>query len=516
MASLQKYCSICLLILIAAVYALMSFWTPTGLDDWMFMGEWNNVTAGKGFSFSSLYDFWATIRQGDNGRLSNTLIPVFLIYSPFRELFPIVTGLFVALIIWIETRLAFNKHLTPFFFLLSWSAVIFLLPWRNNLFVADYSINYIWTAGITLLFMLLVMREEKRGWTLPWFIGAMFMALIAGLWHEGFALATLGGFLLYSLIAKKKFSIQWWTIGCFYAIVAVANYLCPGMLLRTGNELASLSPGTSWMSLAVDFMPVLLLVILLVGFLLFSAGRKRIHECCRNSWFIIASGIVIAGTLLSLLFVHQPRSAFWPDLMAIVMFFILTNPIWVRIYSSFFKYFIILLLLCLVAMTMGFALTEQYAYHQEAKLIIEEMGESSSGTVYYDLKTPSANTAVALKVPTHDLWVTSYTYEALQNFNRKPFPAVVPAVLGAQNWRDALIALPSDPDWYRVGEDFVGPFAAANGPGVVTLSLTLNSGEEIEAAGMILPFISPDGLPLAYLKIYGVAAPEIKGFQILP
>lgn len=515
MVALQKYFNICLIFLIAACYALMSYWTPTGLDDWMFMGEWNNVTAGKGFSLSSLYDFWATIRQGDNGRLSNTLIPIFLIYSPFKEVFPIFTGLFVALIIWLIARLAFNKPATPFFLLLSWTAVIFMLPWRNNIFVADYSINYIWTAGITLIFMIIVMRKEKQGWTLPWFLIALFLAFVAGLWHEGFALATLGGFLLYTLCSRKKFSIQWWTIGCFYAIVAVANYLCPGMLRRTGNELASLSPGTSWISLAVDFLPVLLLIILLVGLLLIPAGRKRIRECCRNPWFIIASGIVIAGSLLSLLFVHQPRSAFWPDLMAIVMLFILTKPIWLRIYSSFFKYFIILLLFCLIAMTTGFALTEQHAYHQEAKLIIEKMSESPSGTVYYDLKTPSRSTAVALKVPTHDLWVTSYTYEALKNFNHKRFPAVVPAALGAQNWREALIAFGINPDWYRVGDGFLGPYEAANEPDVPTLSVTLDSGEEVEAAGMLLPFLSPDGIPFVYLKIYGVPSDEIKDFRIL-
>lgn len=516
MVLLQKYLNICLLIFIAALYALMSYWTPVGLDDWMFMGEWHNLTTDNSFSFSKLYNFWLTIREVDNGRLSNTLVPVFLIYSPFKEIFPIITGLFVALIIWLVSRLAFNKSGAPFFTLLVWTTVILLLPWRNNLFVADYSINYLWTAGITLVFMSIVMRRENLGWTFPWFITAMFLALSAGLWHEGFALSTIGGFLLYSLSTKRKFSVQWWLIGCFYALVALANYLCPGMLTRTRNELAALGPGFSWAAITIDFLPVLLLIILFVGLLLFPAGRRKITECSRNPWFFITPGIVITGSLLSILFVHQPRSAFWPDLMAIVMLFILTESLWVRIYKSFYKYFFLLLLLCIAGVTMGSALVEQYAYHREAKVILDKMSQSNSGSIYYDLKTPSKNTILALKMPSHSLWVTPYTYKALRNFNHKRFPAVVPAFLGDKNWRDFLTPLALNSEWNGAGDGFISQYELPDEPEVATLSVILNSGEEVEAAGMLLPYLSPDGTPLVYLKIYGIPSDKIKGFRILP
>lgn len=506
-----------LLLLIAAAYALMSFWTPYGLDDWTFMAEWRDVNGDAGASPTACYNFWADIRLVDNGRLSNTLIPLFLLFSPWKELFPVITGCFVAFLIWGVARLSFpGRRISLLPLLLSWACVVFLLPWRNSLFIADYSINYIWSAAITMLFMLVVMRGEKKGWPPLLFALSLLLALIAGLWHEGFALATLGGFLLYTIFSRRRFAFQWWTVGIFYAGVTIVNFLCPGMLERADNEFGILGLGASLFTMIADFLPVILLALLIVGLSFSRSGRKRLRECRENPWFMIGIGIIVVGVLLSVLFVHQPRSAFWPDLMAIVLCIMLSEPLWSKVFSSSFRWYVGILLLSVALLPMIFAITEQYEYFKEAKTVEEKMEISPEGTVYHDLRSPSLATNLALRMPSHSLWATPYHYQALTNHTLKPFVAVVPTSFAENNWLDIAEPVKGDREFMRVGESIVLPFETDQKPEVVPLSVGLRSGVEVATAGMLLPFMSAEGIPYTYLQIYHVPVPEIASIKINP
>lgn len=507
---MRKFFSATLILALTVCSFLLSLWTPWGLDDWTFVAEWRDVV-GESFSLSSLYSFWADIRLYDNGRFSNTLIPVFLLYSPWKELFPIITGIAVGLIVYLISLFSFRKDNASVFSLgIVWLSVIFLLPWRSGLFIADYSINYIWTAAITLLFMGYVMKYEKRGWNSIKTIFAIMLAFIAGGWHEGFALPTTAGMFLYTIKSNRKFSLQWWIIGVFYAGIAIANYLCPGMLERTANEWGTQRQEFSLIKTLLDFLPIVLLIFISAFLSLTREGRNRLANAWNDPWFVISAGIVAIGTALSLIFVHQSRSAFWPDIMAVVMILILTGPIWRKIYDSSFKLYVEILVIAIAFLPMIFAISEQYEYFKEAKQIEKMMLGSSTGTVFYDARESDISTLLALKIPTHALWKTAYQYEAIQNFTNKPTAAVVPGELGLKGWKSNAKIIPGNAGISQVGSSLILS-CDENGIAshVVYPDITLKNGEEVKGIALYLPYITTEGERYIYIKVLNVPLEEI-------
>ena len=492
-----------LLVVIAIIYTFLSYYTPTGLDDWAFLAEWRQQIGDRGLSLSSLYDFWSNIRLYDNGRFSNTFLPMFLLYSPWKELFPIITGISGALIVFFLSRFAFPERKLSFYSLcIAWPAVVFLLPWRNFLFVADYSINYIWTAAITMAFICYVLVCEKNGWTLWRLIVGLFFAFIAGGWHEGFSLATVSGLLLYTLTRRDgRFSLQWWLLGVFYGGIAVANYYCPGMLDRTGKEIGNVSKGMSVASLVVDFIPVILAMIAISVYALVPKLRRGLRRAWNQPLFVISAGVVVVGVLMSLLFVHQPRSAFWPDIMALVMVLILTRKIWERIATSSFKIYVESILLSVGFLPMVFALKEQYNLYLEAQEIESKMAASENGTVYHDLYQPGAKQMLALKIPSVSLWNTAFNYEAMKRYTGKSYATILPTELSNSNLYRNADKIAGDGDFIRVGNFLLASTRLSKEPEILPFTFTLKNGQVQSFLILSLPFHSPTSQEYTYLRL---------------
>lgn len=497
-----------ILLLIAFLYALMSYWTPLAYDDWMFMAVWRDVNGDRPLSLTALYDFWREIRQYDNGRIANTLAPLSSMISPWKELFPVITGILAAGIIAFTSFFSFRK-VSAFFLSICWVAVFFLLPWRNSIFVADYSLNYIWAAVITMAFMLYVVKCEKTGWNIYNFLLVLILAFLAGGWHEGFAVSTLAGFFIYTLV-KRKFSAQWYITGIFYAAVTIAFYLCPGMLLRTETQLGVKMTGGNLIKLCFDFLPLILLAGLILITALVPSLRRLLRQAWQNCWFVIGLGIVIVGTLLSVLFTHFPRSAFWPDLNAIIMIFILTKPIWEKLAKSAFGSYVALLSIgaCLVPMT--YALVWQRKLWQESEVILSKMQKSESGTVYHDIIKSSDVPPLTLKLTNFPAWVTDFHYTTLREYYGKPFVAVVPSMLEKAEISKDGIRLEGNANAVKIGDSIILPYKTET-PETKEVDLKLMDGSEIAAECLSLPYLSPYGQPLTLLEIYGVPVFEIKG-----
>lgn len=522
----QRLLTIGLLIFIAALYGLLSLWTPPALDDWIFMAEWQEINGEAPPSFSALLEFWEEIRLYDNGRLANTLSPLSTLLSPWKELFPIMTGILTASIVALvsffsfstRTRLEDNRDtaFTPVILTIVWAALFFLLPWRNSLFVADYSLNYIWGAAVTMFFMTAVMQRERKGWSKLWLTVCLLLAFFAGSWHEGFAVSTISGFLLYTLLRRKGLSRQWYLIGFFYAIVTLAFCLSPGLIQRSERELGVGGVGSSLLKIIFDFLPVVLLIGLIVLMSLIPSLRDGIKKAWGVQVFKIGAGIVVTGVILSLAFTHQPRSAFWPDIMAIVMLFILTKPIWINLTETRFGGYlgIIALASCLVPMT--YILTWQRNLHDESELIVKKMEQSESGTVFHDIISSSALPFITLKMTNQGAWVTQFQFRALGEYLKKKYPAVVPKELetinGKEIYSGTLIPLGGNAGAFRVGNSIILPYAT--NPATIPIEVSLRNGETKEAVAFLLPYLTPVGNPLTYINIYNVSVEDIDKIYI--
>lgn len=504
------------IVLTVAVFAtLFSLWTPPAFDDFTFMAEWRDVNGTAPLSISTLFDFWKDIRLYDNGRIANLLSPLSTLFSPYRELFSPLTGIMTGLMLCIAVLFSFpSRNLSPLRLALVWGAMLFLLPWRNSLFVADYSLNYIWGGAVTLVFICTVLHFERKGWTVPALVTALLLAFVAGGWHEGFAAATLCGFLLLTFVRRCRFSTQWYVIGTFYAIVTILFYLCPGMLSRTSLELAAPSAGLNTFKIFADFLPVILLIAITLVEAIVPAWRQLLSEAWQSRVFILGWGIGAAGVTLSLLFRHQPRSAFWPDLMAIVMLFRLLTPVWRGIARSRFRGYVTSLVFLLSLLPMVSALAAQFSFFEESKQILSEIEASEYGTVYRDIIPSGSLSPLSLKMPSHNLWVTPYQYQALGNHTGKPLPAVVPKELGNPDILSAALPLEGDAGAFMAGHSILLPYAL-KAPEVVEVEAMLGDGSTTCAAAMALPFRLPGGNRATYIAPYGIPPEDIAGLNLI-
>lgn len=503
------------LLVIASLYTLLSFLTPPAYDDWIFMAEWREATKNSSLSPGALYEFWKEIRLYDNGRLANVMSPVTSLFSPWKELFPIITGILVGVIIFLITYISAGKKRTNVFsILLVWCAALYMLPWRNFIFVADYSLNYIWASAITLLLITVIMRNERKGWNAARFLITLLLAFIAGGWHEGFAVATIAGFFLYSATKKMRFSWQWYVVGCFYTAVTLLFYYCPGMILRMEEQIGEAPSGLNYIKLAFDFLPVILSVLLIGMLFLSRRGRRNLKEAWSNPYFVISTGIVAVGVVLSLLFKHQPRSAFWPDLMAVAMLIILTKPLWIKLSLSVFRLPAKLILFALCCVPVISAVVWQSRLYKESGHILQEIETSPSGTIFYDIIPSSDIPIYTLKMPNHAAWVTPFQYHTLKEFSGKQYPAVVPTTLRYSMPEMEGQLLEGASGAFKIGNNVILPYAYCENPGVFPVDIMKTNGENVAGEAMVLPYMSHGGIPYSYIFVYFTSSEEITGIEL--
>lgn len=509
------YLSEIILIIIATLYALISYWTPLAYDDWLFMAEWRNVNGDLPLSLTSIFEFWKEIRLYDNGRLANTFSPLSTMFSPWKELFPIMTGILVALIVYLSTVLAFStKKVSPLTISIVWFAMLIFLPWRNSLFVADYSLNYIWAAALTLVFMITVVRFERKGWKVSGFILSLILAFLAGGWHEGFAIPTLCGFLLYSAKKYGRFSPQWYFVGVFYAAVAFVFLYCPGIIDRSQRQFGVANIGQSTLKMIFDFLPVIFLILIILATLAVRTLRKYLLDAWNNVWFVIGIGIIVGGGLLSLLFTHQPRSAFWPDLAAIIMTFILTRPVWFWLQESKYKWYIVLLVFGVCLIPMIFTIFWQYRLYKESEIIIKKIEASPSGTVYHDIIQDAAIPIVTLKMTNHPAWVTDFHFRTLREYTSKPYPAVIPMNLQHVNYEKEGVPLKGNANALQINGSIIIPAKIYENPMTVPVDILLKNGMEACSAALLLPYLTPNKTVMSYMVIYGISVDEIESVSL--
>ena len=500
-----------LILLIAMIFSLISYLTPFAYDDLVFMAEWRSINGNSPLNLKSLYEFWSDIRLYDNGRIANTLSPLSTIFSPWKDIFPFATGFIVAGIIALTTFISFSpkKRWTLLNVSLVLTASLFFLPWRNALFVPDYSLNYLWASFITLLLIVLILRNESKGWNAFNFIIVFLLTILAGGWHEGFAASTLCGFLLYTVIRKGHFSIQWYIIGITYFTIAFLFFYCPGLLLRVYDQIGAHPDSLNIYKLIFDFFPIIFFILFLfIGYWI-PFFRSEIKKSFNNPIFIIGIGIVVSGTLLSLLFTHQPRSAFWPDLMAIILVLIMLRSVWKSLNESYFSPWITVLLIVTSFIPLGYIIIWQNNLREEYAVIMQKFEKSDSGTVFHDIIRPSSIPLYTLKITNHPIWVTDFQYHAMKEYYEKPYPAVIPGLLENVDPEKEGIKISGNAGALKIDNYIILPYVNIPESKVIEMNVGLKDGENKVTTVVGIPYASPNEKKYTYLWIDGIPNNEI-------
>lgn len=500
-----------LLLLIAGVYTVIYYFVPLQLDDWTFMAEWRNVGGEEGFSLTKLYNYWQVIREGDNGRIANTLSPFSTVISPWHQIFPLLTGIASAMVVAMTGVLAFGrkdgKRLLPL--LLSWAAIIYLLPWRDCIFVKDFSLNYVWGAFITLAFILYMLTAIRNGWTPLKFIVLVLLAIVAGGWHEGFAATTVCGLLLLTGVRGFKLPWQWWAVGTIYVASMLFFFISPGMFARMGKDAGVIRAEYSVVKMCADFFPVILLLFLMAGAMCVKRGRDLLRRCLRFPVFIVSAGVVASGVIISFYFNHSPRSAFWPDLCAVIMILSIARGFVERVMATNANGYISLLMICVCAVPMGFTMVWQRAFYLEAREIMTQMTQSATGTVYRDVIPTSAVPNYTLRMPTRSHWVTPFHYKCIREYTGISYPAVVPPELQYEGY-SAGRPLGGNARAVRVGDAILLPPDYPADISVISAEGGASGKERVGFIGVALPYINELGERNVYFIPYGIDSGDIE------
>lgn len=420
------------LVAIFVIYTLLEWAFPIMYDDWAFMAMWKSHSPSGNFSLSAWLEFYDNIRNYHNGRLANALTPFSTVISPWNSLFPIFTGIAVAVVICLAERFAsFNKRSNNFLFLtLCWFLLLILLPWRDSIFVADYALNYIFSAAVTLLFIAYLIRCEYKGWNPYLFVFAIPFAIVAGIWHEGFSITACVGFGVFILVKRFRISWQFYAVFFLYLISALFCLCAPGMMSRVSNVVSDTRNQLGYLYLLKRHLALIILSISFLGLLLFKKGRITLKKTYRNPFIQIGVGIIISGYAISLMPNQPLRSTFWPSLFCVINFiaflinFNFTKSLQKKHKPISLVVSVVILGACVSQGILSIHWTLKYRRQQDE--IMREFYSNNIGSpVYYDLQDPDATPSLTLGIPPKNI-NQPFNYYCMWLYFHSDFFSVLP------------------------------------------------------------------------------------------
>lgn len=232
-----------LFVVLSLLYAAIAFFTPPLVDDLIFMGD----SCGIGIGFEKLALGWEELLAHfiyDVGRLSNVIAVVLLCLLP-HFVFAILQAVAVYIIlefgsrlIGITSRIARTLYAT---------IVVFALPWHDSIAVLDYSVNYVWSTALIVLFLYAFFRHHANGTDIGWLI----LALAAGWMHESFSLPVCVGLACTSIYNHRHISRRHIALAVFFAIGTALNFVFPAIWHRASMTHSSLVSNVAPIKLAM-------------------------------------------------------------------------------------------------------------------------------------------------------------------------------------------------------------------------------------------------------------------------
>ena len=493
-------------ILTAILWGVLYFLTPNLVEGLSFVGSYRACNGmSDSPSLSALWKFICDIREGDTARVSNVLSIPFMLWSPWKWIFPWLSGLLTSLMIWMGARYAFGRALDWTSYAVVWFLVDFFLPWRNLLLTPVYCLNYLYPAVLTLFLVRYIMLTNR--WNLRFWLGIP-LVMLAGWWHEGFAATALCGLGFVMLLRRGRMPLQWWILCVIYGLTVILLVSAPHVMGRIADETSTTGrwfhPG-----LVVDAFMVFCLLLSMGCALFFKTGRRHLATLFRGWQFPLFFTIAVTGISLAFLFVYTPRVCFWPSLAAIIALGLLWRPLWTRSGSWFrFSAGLIAIIVCTLQLIVAIEWQAKfYNQYEEANVLLDA---SPTGTIFYDVIPTSALPKTTLYYPTKEIWASDLNLWALSFAKGDRQIAVVPRSLRDARPGDSS-ALSGNVPVYTAGNAlFIDPRnvpALRLPPDIVRYinvvadcSLTFDDGTTIAPTpAMLIYYVNAPGDTLLYL-----------------
>ena len=412
------------------IYGLFSYFVPLVFDDVSYRNMYVSYNDGSGdFSLSTLLYFAKEIWLNDNGRFSNIFSPVFSLMLP-RAVFPLLTGGTVAIMFYLMTVLSeVNNNRKASVIIFVWALSLVVLPWRNNIMVHVFLLNYVYSTVLILLFLLIILKSERE--RLPWwlFILGLFISFIAGGFHEGFSVPICMSLFAICIKNKFKLSFQWWIMAGIFGLVTLYLIFSPGTLLRASRELNGHS---TLEKIKIAFTQLPLVVLLIVTTLVFLTRnlRKKFKLLAKDSAFIMLFIATLTSAFVTLSVNSAPRASWPAELFALttLLFFLKFISFGKKKYVFRYFSFVVLIALYLFFANVIRWQRKEFIEYNEISALFDK---SSTGTVFYDIIDPDSFRIETLFLPIRSHWVSDFQYKAMRECNSHPekLYAVVPQSL---------------------------------------------------------------------------------------
>jgi len=375
----------------------------------------------RGPEISDLTDVAISVKNHylyfNNARFANSL--AFLSNLVPHWLTDAVSALMFAVMIVMLSRFGFGRGLTPARTMATVTASALLLSWAGPMMTADFLMNYLWAAAITLVWLWLLVGREK-GTTL-WIM--LPLSFLAGGMHEAFTLAFGAAAAVTLLQTGRLKNPRKMAPLALYLIVVGVITLSPSLLRRLSEAAATES---------VDLTsPVVIATIILsyagaVAAVMATAAAVVSHRADRRAILretLPFFAAIMVNTAISLVSSNFEGRTAWPaNLAGIIIIFRaarlsdikVTIPMKTTLVSAF-----ILWMLTVTGLTIA-----QYRKSRYLKSFQETLAAAAeSPAVYFDLQPDSPLPFFLEPFTTGSLYVSMYARQQPRNGTAK---AVIP------------------------------------------------------------------------------------------
>ena len=296
--------------LAVVIYSAISWLVPYQLDDIFYM-DWLRVSSDGYFGFAGSH--W--LHQ--NGRLGNLLCPLLLCYLP-KWLFALLTGACVGGLLVFSYKLGVRHAGVDWKrFSMFWLVFAFVLPWHDNIMVADFALNYLLSGFLTMFFLLMLFENERVG------VVGLLLGLAAGWSHEGVSVPVLAGLTFLLAMKRMRLSHDKKMLSLAYLLGAVVAVSSPGLWSRAVGSVSAESIGLIGLArTAVLTFPAACVLFGLLGFC-FATGRwrKKAVDAWHDNVVLLAVAVTAVTYAIIVATGASFRGAFFAELLCVVSFF---------------------------------------------------------------------------------------------------------------------------------------------------------------------------------------------------
>lgn len=225
--------------LTSACFVFVLMVTPPAIDDYWYSNDIRLDHAYGNGPWGTLKAIYHIIREHctyDNSRLGNMLGACTVLLPHWLP--AIGTSIMFILGYWLMCRVIPIRTDEPDKLGFSTFFLVFALPWGDGIFTHMYAFNYVWGMGVVMLAYYLFLRKQTTSALIMFDMG-----LLAGLWHEVFAVYLIAGILTTfafhrEMINRGRLAML---LGAVLALGALM--LTPAYVQRWQAEIAGQRPG---------------------------------------------------------------------------------------------------------------------------------------------------------------------------------------------------------------------------------------------------------------------------------